>query len=124
MYTISYNFADEVKISGTSCNESSIYMYMDCESALDGSINDWSSDYETVGAWMEVTWLVPGYVTRLELKEKCSDPATMAKMVEARFDDLSTQTVSILHTMHKQCTKINYFQNHMPPMVIGTIMRN
>jgi hypothetical protein len=86
-----------VTIAGASCVASSEfttpgYGYV-CENALDGSPSSWASDYQGVGAWINVTWSSAAYITHLELKERCSDLGTMAKFVDVRFDDSSTQAV-------------------------------
>ena len=82
--------------SEATCEASSTYSQdFVCDKALDGSTDDWASRNQGVGAWIIVQLSQSYFITRIELKGRCtSAQADTPNRVLFTFDDASTQTVS------------------------------
>ena len=78
------------------CEASSTYSQgFVCDNALDGSTGDWASRRQGVGAWINVQLTQSYFITRIELKGRCTSlQADTPNRVLFTFDDASTQTVS------------------------------
>ena len=77
------------------CNASSTYNQdLICDKALDGSSGDWASMHQGVGAWISVQLSQSYFITRIELKGRCTNAFELTNRVMFTFDDGSTQVVS------------------------------
>ena len=86
------------RLSGT-CTASSEYRtYVSCDNALGSSSGWWISDNEGTSAWIRIQLTGEKYVTKLEIKSRCSDyDERKVKEVKVEFDDSSTQSVIIIY---------------------------
>lgn len=86
--------------AGTICEASSvIWTNHDCTKAIDemyehGVETSWASAYETVGAWINITFPEAHTVLGIRVYGRCTDPRNVNSAICLTFSDETEQNVS------------------------------
>ena len=90
--------AKPVVMFSVTCTASS--QYTSCSDALGSTAAQWMSHEDATSAYIRVQMSGQKYVTKLEIKSRCTTNAyNNVKVVDMEFDDGSLQTVSSVSVM-------------------------